>query len=84
MIASIWIFLRIKQRKNGSFNRRVPTLVDSNTGVTISESGAILQHLVDTYDKEHKFSYEVGTNHYYHQLKVRIFKWLELGQCKDK
>lgn len=37
-------------------NGRVPTIVDRNTGVTLWESGAILEYLVDTYDKEGKLT----------------------------
>ncbi|CUM52548.1 unnamed protein product [Debaryomyces tyrocola] len=65
-------------------NGRVPTLVDSSAGVTISESGAILQYLVDTYDKEHKFSYEVGTKHYYHQLETLYFQMAGVGPMQGQ
>jgi glutathione S-transferase len=39
-------------------NGRVPAIEDPNTGVKIFESGAILEYLVETYDKEKKLSYE--------------------------
>jgi glutathione S-transferase len=38
-------------------NGRVPALEDPNTGITIWESGAILEYLVEQYDKENKFSF---------------------------
>jgi len=38
-------------------NGRLPGLVDPNTGVKLFESGAIIEYLVDTYDKENKFQY---------------------------
>lgn len=55
-------------------NGRVPTLTDEDTGVTISETGAILQYLADTYDKEHKFSYPQGTTEYLKVLEVLTFQ----------
>lgn len=42
-------------------NGRVPALEDPNTGITIWESGAILEYLVDTYDKEHTISFPAGS-----------------------
>ncbi|KAK6454900.1 glutathione S-transferase [Scheffersomyces xylosifermentans] len=60
-------------------NGRIPTLVDNSTGVTISQTGAILQYLADTYDKDHKFSYKFGTKEYYKQLEYLIFSVAEQG-----
>ncbi|KAK9771316.1 putative Glutathione S-transferase [Seiridium cardinale] len=37
-------------------NGRLPTIEDPNTGITLWESGAIIEYLVDTYDKDHKIS----------------------------
>ena len=60
-------------------NGRIPTLVDSSTNTTISETAAILQYLVDTYDKENKFSYKVGTPLYYKQLELLYFQMAGVG-----
>ncbi|TFB00205.1 Glutathione S-transferase 2 [Trichoderma ghanense] len=38
-------------------NGRVPAIEDPNTGLTLWESGAIVQYLIDTYDKDNKISY---------------------------
>lgn len=46
-------------------NGRVPALHDPNTGLTIWESGAILEYLVDTYDKQHAISFAAGSQEYY-------------------
>ncbi|KAF9889450.1 hypothetical protein FE257_007352 [Aspergillus nanangensis] len=42
-------------------NGRLPAIHDPNTGLTLWESGAILEYLVETYDKDHQFSFPPGT-----------------------
>jgi len=39
-------------------NGRAPTIEDPNTGITLWESGAIIQYLVEQYDKEEKISFK--------------------------
>lgn len=34
-------------------NGRLPSLVDPNTGIKLFESGAIIEYIIDTYDKEY-------------------------------
>ncbi|KAL4892472.1 glutathione S-transferase [Aspergillus ambiguus] len=46
-------------------NGRVPAIEDPNTGITLWESGAIVEYLVETYDKENKISFKSGTPEYY-------------------
>jgi glutathione S-transferase len=46
-------------------NGRVPAIEDPNTGITIWESGAIVEYLVDQYDKEEKISYSSLPEKYY-------------------
>ncbi|RYP83973.1 hypothetical protein DL770_005275 [Monosporascus sp. CRB-9-2] len=38
-------------------NGRVPAIEDPNTSVTLWESGAIVEYLIEQYDKDHKISY---------------------------
>lgn len=47
-------------------NGRLPAIQDPNTGVTLWESGAIVEYLIERYDTEHKFSFAQGTLDYYH------------------
>lgn len=46
-------------------NGRVPAIEDPNTGITLWESGAIIEYLVDTYDKENKISFPNGSKDFY-------------------
>ena len=65
-------------------NGRIPTIVDSSTNTTLSETAAIMQYLVDTYDKENKFSYKVGTPLYYKQLEVLYFQMAGVGPMQGQ
>lgn len=46
-------------------NGRVPAIHDPNTGLTLWESGAIIEYLVDRYDTEHKISFPHGSDDFY-------------------
>jgi len=38
-------------------NGRVPAIEDPNTNITLWESGAIIEYLIDTYDKANQLTY---------------------------
>lgn len=65
-------------------NGRIPTLIDNKTGITISETGAILQYLADTYDKDHKYSFAHGTKEYYLSLEVLTFQTAGVGPMQGQ
>lgn len=65
-------------------NGRIPTLVDKSTGITISETAAIMTYLVDTYDKEKQFSLEHGTPEYYKHMEILYFQMAGIGPMQGQ
>lgn len=55
-------------------NGRLPSMYDANTDLTIWESGAIIEYLVDTYDKNRKLSFEPGTAEHWHARQWLFFQ----------
>ncbi|KAL3255725.1 hypothetical protein ABHI18_008098 [Aspergillus niger] len=51
-------------------NGRLPTIVDPNKNITLWESGAIVNYLIETYDQSHQLSYDTFPER--HQLQ----QWL--------
>ncbi|KAI9757229.1 MAG: hypothetical protein M4579_003529 [Chaenotheca gracillima] len=47
-----------------NINGRVPAIEDPNTGITLWESGAIIEYLIDQYDKENKISFNTSPEKY--------------------
>ncbi|KAI1186221.1 thioredoxin-like protein [Nemania serpens] len=45
-------------------NGRVPAIEDPNTGLTLWESGPIVEYLIEQYDKDHKISYDTFAEKY--------------------
>lgn len=48
-------------------NGRVPAIEDPNTGITLWESGAIVEYLVNEYDKDEKLHYKTKPEKYHTQ-----------------
>jgi glutathione S-transferase len=55
-------------------NGRAPAIEDPNTGITLWESGAIIEYLVNTYDKHRKLSFEAGSADYWHAKQWLYFQ----------
>lgn len=55
-------------------NGRVPAIHDPNTGITLWESGAIIEYLVDRYDPNHKLSFPPGPAEFYHSKQWLYFQ----------
>ncbi|RAL14378.1 glutathione S-transferase family protein [Aspergillus homomorphus CBS 101889] len=45
-------------------NGRLPAIEDPNTGLTLFESGAIVEYLIDQYDADHKLDYADAARKY--------------------
>jgi glutathione S-transferase len=50
--------------------RRVPAIQDPNTDITLWESGAIIEYLIDTYDKSKQLTYDTVPE------KFQLKQWL--------
>lgn len=55
-------------------NGRLPAIYDPNNNITLWESGAILEYLVEKYDKDRALSFEPGTPEYYHAKQWLYFQ----------
>ena len=55
-------------------NGRIPSIYDSNTDLTLWESGAILEYLIERYDADHKLSFRPGTPESYHAKQWLYFQ----------
>ncbi|RYN17212.1 hypothetical protein AA0115_g11938 [Alternaria tenuissima] len=53
-------------------NGRLPIIEDPNTGITLWESGAIIEYLVETYDKDGKLGFPKGSKEAW-QAKMWLF-----------
>lgn len=55
-------------------NGRAPAIEDPNTGFTLWESCAIIEYLVETYDKAHTISFDHGTTEFFHARQWLYFQ----------
>lgn len=55
-------------------NGRVPAIHDPNTGITLWESGAIVEYLIERYDTEHRLNFAPGTPESYHAKEWLYFQ----------
>lgn len=55
-------------------NGRVPIIHDPNTGITLWESGAIIEYLIERYDTKQRLSFAPGTPESYHAKQWLYFQ----------
>ena len=55
-------------------NGRLPTIQDPNTGITLWESGAIIEYLIETDDNSHRISFPPGTPEAHHARQFLHFQ----------
>lgn len=55
-------------------NGRLPSIHDPNTNITLWESGAILEYLIERYDTEHRLSFAPGTPESYYAKQWLYFQ----------
>ncbi|KFA52604.1 hypothetical protein S40293_07220 [Stachybotrys chartarum IBT 40293] len=68
-------------------NGRIPAMTDKlpdGKQIRIFESGAILQYLVDRYDKDHKLSYPHGTEEYWETTSWLMWQMGGLGPMRGQ
>ncbi|KAI1397483.1 glutathione S-transferase [Hypoxylon fuscum] len=68
-------------------NGRIPAIVDTDESgydLKIWESGAILQYLVDRYDKDHKISYPHGSKEYWQMTSWLFWQVSGLGPMQGQ
>lgn len=55
-------------------NGRLPSIQDPNSEITLWESGAIVEYLIERYDKSHTLSFAPGTPESYHAKQWLYFQ----------
>ncbi len=55
-------------------NGRLPSIYDPNTDLTLWETGAIIEYLIERYDTEYKLSFKPGTPESYHAKQWLFFQ----------
>ena len=62
-------------------NGRVPAITDPNTSITLWESGAIIEYLIDQYDKDSVLTIRKAPEKYYIQQWLHFQMSGELYSC---
>lgn len=57
---------------------KIPLLIDEERGITIAQSGAIVEYLVTNYDPEHKLGYESHTKEHALETELLFFESTEM------
>ncbi|KAK8199258.1 glutathione S-transferase [Phyllosticta capitalensis] len=68
-------------------NGRIPALTDTFSDgqkIRLFESGSIMQYLVNTYDKDNKISYPIGTREYYEMNNWLFFQNAGVGPMQGQ
>ncbi|KAI8713389.1 hypothetical protein NCS52_01283200 [Fusarium sp. LHS14.1] len=67
-------------------NGRIPAMTDTLNGekIRVFESGAILQYLVDRYDKDHKVSYPYGSREHWETTSWLMWQMGGLGPMQGQ
>lgn len=67
-------------------NGRIPALTDTLDGkqIRVFESGAMLQYLVDRYDKDHKFSFPQGSAEHWEMTSWLMWQMGGLGPMQGQ
>lgn len=55
-------------------NGRLPAIHDPNTGLTLWESGAIVEYLIEKYDNKHTLSFPAGSDDYFKAKQWLFFQ----------
>jgi glutathione S-transferase len=55
-------------------NGRTPAIYDPNTNITLWESGAIIEYLIERYDTDYRLSFAPGTPESYHAKQWLFFQ----------
>lgn len=55
-------------------NGRLPSIYDPNTDITLWESGAVVEYLIERYDHTHRLSFPPGTAEAYHAKQWLFFQ----------
>ncbi|KAH8692256.1 glutathione S-transferase [Talaromyces proteolyticus] len=55
-------------------NGRLPSIYDPNTNITLWESGAIVEYIIERYDTEHLLSFPAGTPEAYYTKQWLYFQ----------